>query len=136
MIVHLTRDELADLPVGSVVTGRSKEIGPADRVGRARYLLAGDVVTVLPVVDGDRYLGTVDRDALADAPADESVRPYLGDLVPVALSTTPTGVALAELDRHGGQRLVVVDEGGCYVGLVCLRTDRRRLCVDAKRLGL
>ncbi len=35
---------------------------------------------------------------------------------------------------HGGTRLVVVDEDDRYLGIVCLREDRTRLCIDPARL--
>lgn len=42
---------------------------------------------------------------------------------------------LEALDAHGGTRLVVLQEDGAtYVGLVCLRGDRERLCLDSERL--
>ena len=56
------------------------------------------------------------------------------DLLPVATAATPALDALAILDAHGGTRLVVLDEDETtYVGLVCLRGDRRRLCVGRDR---
>ena len=37
------------------------------------------------------------------------------------------------LDAHGPTRLVVLDvDRTTYVGIVCLRSDRERLCVDAE----
>jgi hypothetical protein len=45
----------------------------------------------------------------------------------------PATEALAALDRDGGKRLVILaGDGVSYVGLVCLRGDRERLCVDAE----
>lgn len=137
MILHLTRDELADFPVGSVVTVRGKEIQLEDTVETARRVLGSGAASVLPVLDGERYVGAVDRDTLAAAGGGTvMVRELVSDLVPVARSTTRTREALEELDRDGGHRLVVVGDDGRYVGLVCLRTDRNRLCVDAECLDL
>jgi CBS domain-containing protein len=131
--VTFTRAQLAGRPVAQAVAARGKELSPADTVATARRLLASHPVRLLPVLDGARYLGAVDRDSLADGvPADHTVGSLAAPLVPTAPSSTPVEDALALLDRKGGNRLVVVaDDGVTYVGVVCLRRDRRRLCVDA-----
>jgi regulator of cell morphogenesis and NO signaling len=48
-------------------------------------------------------------------------------------ASTPAVEALAALDCAGARRLVVLD-GEAYVGLVCMRRDRVRLCVDSSNL--
>lgn len=41
--------------------------------------------------------------------------------------------ALAALDAEGSTRLVVPDDDGTtHVGLVCLRSDRAHLCIEAE----
>lgn len=137
MIVHLTRDELADYPV-SAITLRGKEVQVDDSAADARRALANDAVKVLPVLDGEQYLGAVDRETLATAAGTEThVGALATGLLPIAAATTPTRDALEVLDAHGGSRLVVLqDDGATYLGLVCLRGDRQRLCLDSGRLGL
>ena len=88
---------------------------------------------VLPVLDGTRYVGAVDRGSISDAPASAKVVYFASALVPTATAATPAAEALAALDRHGSNRLVVLDgDGASYVGVVCMRSDRERLCVDAE----
>ena len=70
----------------------------------------------------------------ADADGDARLEALARPLVPIEPETRRADEALAALDAHGGTRLVVVGEGDRYVGIVCLRGDRRRLCVDAARL--
>lgn len=134
MIYHLTRHELADLPVASAVMARGKELQADATAADARAIFRRGETLVLPVLDGDRYLGSVDRGLLGADHDDATIIATLATAhVPVATASTPTAEALAWLDTHGGQRLVVVaDDDNTYVGIVCLRTDRIRLCVDAR----
>lgn len=90
-------------------------------------------VQVLPVLDGTTYVGTISREAIRSGMSpDLAVGPLVSGEVPVARAGTSADVALELLDRSGGRRLVVVaDSGDDYVGLVCLRSDRAHLCVDA-----
>jgi CBS-domain-containing membrane protein len=125
VIVHLTRDEVADLRVADItIEGKTAQTG--ETAGEARRVLSSDAVKLLPVLAGARYVGAVDRETLNGS----------DDRAPVESETTRAGEALAALDAHGGTRLVVVDEQARYVGLVCLRGNRSRLCIDAARLGL
>lgn len=136
MIYHLTRYELAGLPVGASVMKRGKELPADGTVAEARRLFRSSEVLVVPVLDGRRYVGAVDRAAIPDEiPDGASLTTIVDDRLPVARASTPTEEALAQLDRTGGQRLVVLeDDDITYHGIVCLRTDRVRLCVDAARL--
>lgn len=133
-IVHRTRTDLAARPIGEAITTRGKELAVADTVAAARRLFANESVQVLPVLDGTAYIGAVDRDAIGDdVPATAAVTPFVSALLPTVIATTSTAGALAALDRDGSTRVVVLDaDGATFVGLVCLRSDRERLCVDAE----
>lgn len=135
MLVHAQRDELADRPIAElVVSGKELQLGHT--VAAARTFLGRPAVKAVAVLDGSTYAGTVDLEALAGADDGDPVGPFARDLLPVARRGTRAAEALAALDVHGGNRLVVVDEDDTtYVGIVCLRGDRRRLCVDADRLA-
>ncbi len=132
-IVHRTRADLATCPIAAAITTRGKELSIDDTVADARRLLAAHAVRVVPVLDGAAYVGAVDRDAIgADAPPSAAIGPLASPLLPTTTASTPAVEALAALDRDGGKRLVVLgDDRATYVGLVCLRGDRDRLCVDA-----
>ena len=130
----VTRNEITNRPVAALAV-RGKELQLESTAGDARRLLASRAVKVVPVLSGRRYVGAVDREVLARASDDVPVRTLARDLLPVATARTPAEEALAAPDVHGGTRLVVLDEDDAtYVGLVCLRGDRRRLCVDRDRL--
>jgi CBS domain-containing protein len=136
VIYHLTRHEIADLPVAAAVASRGKELQAGETVAAARRLFGGGETLVVPVLDGGRYVGSVDHETLGAAASDETPLGTIAtDLVPVARADRRAADALEELDRHGGRRLVVVaEDGSTYVGIVCLRSDRLRLCVDAAHL--
>jgi regulator of cell morphogenesis and NO signaling len=130
----VTRDRvsLAGCPIADAITGPGKELSLDDTVAAARALFANDRVRVLPVLDGTTYLGAVDRGSIRDASDGAAAASVATALLPTTLATTPAEEALAALDRHGSNRLVVLDsDRATYVGLVCLRSDRVRLCVDA-----
>jgi len=136
-IVHRTRSELAARPVGEAITTRGKELSATDTVAAARRIFVNDVVRVVPVLDGTAYVGAIDRDAIGDdVPGTAAITPFVSALLPTAIATTSTAEALVALDRDGSTRLVVLAaDGTTFVGLVCLRSDRVRLCVDADCLA-
>jgi CBS-domain-containing membrane protein len=135
LTVDRDRVEFAALPISAAITPRGKELGVDDTVAAARRLFARHPVRALPLLDGTVYVGSVTEDAIADdAPATSPVLPFAADVLPTAVCDTPAPEALAVLDRQGGNRLIVLGpDNATYVGIVCLRGDRRRLCVAAER---
>jgi len=134
--VHCHRDEFASLPISAAITTRGKELVVGDTVAAARRLFARHPVSVLPVLDGTAYVGVVTQDAIGeDVPAAAPVLPFASDALPTVVCDTPAPEGLAVLDSAGGKRLVVLcADDATYVGLVCMRGDRRRLCVAAEPL--
>jgi predicted transcriptional regulator len=129
-LADLHRGELGQ-PVAAIAV-RGKELQLDDTVASARRLFTRRAVKMVPVLDGDRYVGAVDRELLAAAPNEAPVRIVAEGLLPLVIATMPACDALDVLDAHGGTRLVVLGEDAAtYVGIVCLRGDRERLCVDA-----
>jgi predicted transcriptional regulator len=131
-LADLHRGQLGELPVAAIAV-RGKELQLEDTAREARQLFTRCAVKVVPVLDGFRYFGAVDRDLLAEAPSDDTpVRILAEGLLPFVVETMPAHDALDVLDANGGTRLVVLaEDAATYVGLVCLRGDRERLCVDA-----
>jgi len=134
--VHRHRDEFALLPISAAITTRGKELEVGDTVDAARRLFARHPVSVLPVLDGPAYAGVVTRDAIGDdVPAAAPILPFAADALPTVVCDTPAPEALAALDRDGAKRLVVLcTDSATYVGLVCMRGDRKQLCVAAEPL--
>ena len=132
-VAHMTVDELGDIPVAQAITVRGKELAADASVAEARAVLASASTQLLPVLDGPAYVGALTPDAIpSDAPDTAPARRFVVP-APQAQASTPLRAALAVLDADGGKRLVVVgDDGVTYVGLICLRSDRTHLCVDAE----
>ena len=132
-IVHADVFEMADRPVGSVITVRGKELAADATVGDARRLFGSSSVQLIPVLDGTAYLGAVARDDIGDAGDGEPITGFTRSNPPTATASTPAGKALRALEGDGGRRLVVLgDDGASYVGLVCVTRDGARLCIDAQ----
>lgn len=132
-VVPRARKDLDGFSIAVAITARGKELGVADTVADARRLFASHSVKILPVLDAATYVGAVGREAIADSiPPDAAILPFATARVPTATAATPAVEALAALDREGSSRLVVLgNDQTTYVGLVCLRSDRQRLCVAA-----
>ena len=133
-IVHVDVFDMADRPVGSVITVRGKELAAGATVADARRLFESSSVQLIPLLDGETYLGAVSRDDIAGAPDGEPVAGRVAvSRPPTATASTPAGEALLALDGDGGRRLVVLgDDDASYVGLVCVTRDGASLCIDAE----
>jgi CBS domain-containing protein len=130
---HATVGDVADLPVAEVVTVRGKELAADATVAAGRALFGSSSVQLVPVLDGDRYAGSVSRDDLAGAADDAPIAALAHDGPPTTTASTTVREALTALGPDDGLRLVVLgDDGATYVGLVCLHRDRERLCIDAE----
>ncbi len=132
---ELSREALAGVAIGAVVTVRGRELAVDASVADARRAFASESVQVVPLLDRDgRYRGAVAREQIGPTLGDEEpVLPLASrGLLPVADVAEDAEEALQRMDRTGALRLVVVGPAATYVGLVCLRSDRRRLCVDAE----
>jgi CBS domain-containing protein len=132
--VHRDREEFASLPISAAITTRGKELDVTDSVDAARRFFALHPVSVLPVLDGGRFVGVVMQNALDEAVPDTApVLPFVSNTLPTVVCDTPAAAALETLDHHGAKRLIVLcTDNSTYVGLVCMRGDRRRLCVAAE----
>ena len=132
--IDLTTDSLADRPLADVITGRGKELPVGATVAAARALFRSDSVQLIPLLDdGGAYVASVTREAIAAAGDEDALAPLATADVPTATASTLLRDGLAALGAQGGQRLVVLgDDGLSYVGLVCVRSDGTRLCVDAE----
>jgi predicted transcriptional regulator len=125
--------ELSGRTAGDVITVRGKELAADATVAAGRALFASGSVQLIPLLDGDAYVGAVTRDDLAGADDAERISAHAGGRPPNTTASTPLGDALAVLNDDGGRRLVVLgDDRKTYVGLICLHRDRVRLCIDAE----
>src|SRR3954447_15584177 len=72
-IVHAGIAEVADRPVGSVITVRGKELPLGATVADARAIFEPSSVQLIPLLDGRAYAGAVSRDDTAEAADDEPI---------------------------------------------------------------
>lgn len=90
MIVHLDHEEPAAFPVAAI-TLRSKELRVHDPAAAAPLMLARDTVKGGSVLDGEPYVGTVDREIPAATPAEDTPIGALATaLLPSATAAAPT----------------------------------------------
>ncbi|MDQ1396713.1 MAG: chloride channel protein family [Acidimicrobiaceae bacterium] len=84
--------------------------------------LVGNRQTVVPVVEGARYLGMVRLEGLHDVPRDEwettEVARIMETGLPTALPGWNLGQALSAMEHADVDRIPVVDDDGCFVGIV------------------
>lgn len=130
---ELARSALDGVTLGEIITVRGRELRVDASVAEARRIFVSASVQVVPLLDdAGRYRAALARDALTSALDDHApVLPLAGTFLPVAESELDAEEGLQHMDETLATRLVVVDRDRRYVGLVCLRSDRARLCVDA-----
>ncbi len=135
-IVHSEIADVAGRPVSRVITVRGKELAVDATVAEARAVFESSSVQLIPVLDGQAYVGSVTRDDLEGADDAALVTSLELSTPPVTTASTEVSEALPVLDEDGSRRLVVLaDDRSTYVGLVCLTRDRARLCIDAECHG-
>lgn len=114
-----------------VMLREPRAVPPATTVDEARATFENPRVRLLLVADGDRFLGAVTREHVAeDVPGDTT----LGTLAVEAVLVRPEDpvarvVELLEADEES-DRLPVVDGAGTLVGLVCFNRRHGHFCVD------
>ena len=131
-IVHESLQDVADRPVGSVITVRGKELSRGATVAQARELFGSSSVRLIPLLDGESYVGAVSREDIEGAPDADPVERYAVSRPPTARASDPAGEALLALGGGGSRMVVLGDDGASYVGLVCVSGDGMRLCIDAE----
>jgi CBS domain len=116
-----------ELLVRDVMVSRPKTLPAGASVGDLRRLFGnGHVMTAL-LVDGDAFVGAVDRHSVpADLP-DSSAARDLATAGDVIRGDAPMAEAVSQLEALGTDRLVVLD-GPNLLGLVCLTKDGAGFC--------
>lgn len=118
---------LAGRSVADVMLAKPKTVPPSASVGEVRELLANPSVQMLLIADGDRFRG-----ALTELPpdADDDARALdFADTQPESLPPSASAEeAFARTAANPNRRVVVLDDDGSLVGLVCLDETRTRFC--------
>ena len=129
---RLTRERVAPLRVSDVMVSRPKTV-PADAtVAELRALFGNSHVVNALLVRGTEFAGSLDRDDLPVAAADDELATDYATLeVPAATPGEPMVAVLERLDALDIRRLVVLDQDGTTLrGLLCLGRDRSGFCTD------
>ena len=118
------------LSVRDAMVASPKTLPVDASVGDVRRLFANEHVLTALLVDGEAFVGAIDRDLL---PADEQDERPARQLASPGIATiepdAPLAAALAQLDERGERRLVVLDaDGRTLRGLLCLTSDRKGFC--------
>jgi CBS domain-containing protein len=118
---------LEGLTVADVMLRRPKTLAADATAAEVRELLANPSVQVVLLADGTDFRGSVAEipdDAPGDAPAVGYIEAEPETLPPTESATVAFDVA----GRNPYRRVVVLDELGGLVGLVCLDKTRTRFC--------
>jgi CBS domain-containing protein len=118
--------------VADVMAHAPKVDGPSLTVGDYHAAFADDHVHMLLLVEEGRLLGTLVRgDVPAQVEASAAALPYAVLSGRTVGPDEPAGGVRSEMLASGVRRLVVVDEEGSLVGLLCLKRDLSGFCSDA-----
>lgn len=125
---RVTVDEARELTVADVMLTRPKTV-PADAtVADLRRVLENPHVVSVLLVDGDRYAGSVAREAVVDTLPVELAARALAVAGETIAPDAPMSEALGQLEASGGRRLVAIDPEGRLAGLLCLGSGRSAFC--------
>ena len=120
-------ESLSGLTVADVMLRQPKTLPDSARVSEVRAMLANPSVQMILLADERVFRGAIT--ALPDdAPDDDRALDY-ADLNPDSLPPTgdaATAFQLASENHH--RRVVVLDEDGELLGLVCLNATRTGFC--------
>jgi len=116
-----------ELLVRDVMVSRPKTLPAGATVGDLRRLFSNAHVMTALLVDGDSFVGAVDRRSVPDDSPDHSSARDLATSGDVIGPEASMASAVARLEARGTDRLVVLD-GPNLVGLVCLTKDRDGFC--------
>lgn len=132
---------LGEITVGEAMTRDVRTIGPDDTVEDVYAAMRETRHLAFPVVDDDqRVMGVVSLSDLGDVPREERWDTRVGDIMePDPIRASPGDRVrdlLPKLSDNGEGRLVVVTDGGEFMGVVS-RTDVVRLIriLDAEGAG-
>ncbi|MGH3197238.1 MAG: CBS domain-containing protein [Streptosporangiaceae bacterium] len=126
----MTRGEAAPQLVRDVMVRHPKTLSADASAGDARRFFANPKVITALLVDGGVFAGVLERDDLpASAPGRAPVREYASREVATISPDRPMRDALAVLDAHSTNRLVVLaSDGVTLAGLLCLDLQRAGFC--------
>jgi CBS domain-containing protein len=128
----ISRDGASRARVADVMVARPKTLEASATVADLRRLFENPHVTTALLVDGTRFAGAIDRDALPEVAPDEAPAITYAQAEQTTITAdAPMDEALACLDGESARRLVVLAEDGVTLrGLLCLDSKRASFCVE------
>jgi len=137
MEAKVTRGEAAALLVRDVMVRRPKTLPAASTVAELRAHFENPRVRTALLADGTRFAGAIAPEELpAGADADTPALDHARTDLPTVGPDTTMADAVALMDSHGDNRLLVLDaDGETIAGLVCLDSAGTGFCTDADRKG-
>jgi predicted transcriptional regulator len=129
---EIAREAAVQLTVEAVMLRRPKTLPRSASVADLRRLFANQSVRTALLVDGDRFVATVERTDVPEGAAEsEPAMAYARTDAERVRSGVLVGDATPQLERSPEGRLVVVAEDGETLrGLLCLRGAADSFCVD------
>jgi CBS domain-containing protein len=128
---RIPRDEAVGMTVGEVMIAKPKTLPSGSPVADVRRAFENPSVRTVLLADGDTFRGAIERELLPpEAPADEQAVSY-ADTDPVTANPSmPVAEAIELLDARAEPRLIVLDDdGGTLLGLVCFNRSSSGFCV-------
>jgi CBS domain-containing protein len=125
-------DRHAPVTVAEAMVSRPKTLPVEATVADVRGLFDNSHVQTALLVDGERFAGAIDREALpAEAGDGDAAADYAARDGETLTPDTPLALANERLDALETKRLVVLDpDGSTLRGLLCLKGDRSGFCVS------
>ena len=128
----ISREAAEALTVAEVMLRRPKTLPLDATVADVRALFEHSAVRTVLLVDGEAFVGTVERTDVPETAADgEPARAFARLDAERIGPDVPVREAMPRLERSSEGRLVVVDEDGSTLrGLLCLRSGHDSFCVE------
>jgi CBS domain-containing protein len=121
-----------DQLVRDVMVRRPKTLPASATVADLRHLFSNGHVQTALLVDGDAFVGAVDRQSLPSDVPDAAPARDVATSGDVIAPDAPMAEAVARLEANETDRLVVLD-GPNLVGLMCLTKDRTGFCQGSSK---
>ena len=128
-MAKIARSAAAELSVAEVMLSRPKTLPHDSSVADLRRLFSNPHVRTALLVDGERYVGTVERSTVtASIGDDEPASSFVGPAPTIGVDE-PITTAYQLLDSNADGRVVVLDRDGIALrGLLCLDSSRSSFC--------
>jgi CBS domain-containing protein len=128
----IAREDAEQLTVGEAMLSRPKTLSAGATVADLRRMFEKGTMRTVLLVDGETFVGTVERPDLPDTAGDgEPARAYARLDAERVTPELPVSDVMPQLLRTREGRLVVVDEDGTTLrGMLCMRTAHDAFCID------